>query len=304
MSEAPMTSPNLGYFLGCPVFASADWGGVVYPPKAPRATWLSWYSRSFSTVEGNSSFYSLPTREVIERWASETVEGFQFCLKVPREISHDARLIHCESLTEALIDRLHLLKERNRLGPSFLQLAPNFSAREFGALMKFVAAWPGELPLAVEVRHPDYFDEARRERNLDELLTLHRVDRCLFDSRCLYSAPPSTPSEQVSQQRKPNSPFRTTVTGKRPMLRFVGRDQVELADPWIAQWASIVASWMHQGLTPYIFAHAPNDAFGPAFARRFHEALRKVRPATPELATPDFTPPEKPSRQRMLFDPI
>jgi uncharacterized protein YecE (DUF72 family) len=301
MSESPRTSPSLGYFLGCPVFASADWGGLVYPTKAPRASWLSWYSRSFNTVEGNSSFYSLPTREVIERWSNETAEGFQFCLKVPRDISHDARLVNCERLTDELIDRLRLLKERNRLGPSFLQLAPNFSAREFGALLKFVAAWPKDLSLSVEVRHADYFDEGRHEQKLDELLTLHGVDRCLFDSRCLYSAPASTQSELVSQGRKPNSPFRTTVTGKRPMLRFVGRDQVELADPWIAQWAPNVASWIESGLTPYIFTHAPNDAFGPVFARRFHEALRNVRPSTPELLVPDFTPPEKPSRQRRLF---
>lgn len=301
MNAAPVTSPSLGYFLGCPVFASADWGGLVYPAKAPRASWLSWYSRSFNTVEGNSSFYSLPTREVIERWASETAEGFQFCLKVPRDISHDARLVNCERLTDELIDRLCLLKDRNRLGPSFLQLAPNFSAREFAALVKFVAAWPKELPLSVEVRHSDYFDDGRHERNLDELLVLHGVDRCLFDSRCLYSAPASTQSELVSQGRKPNSPHRLTVTGKRPMLRFVGRDQVELADSWIANWAPVVAEWIDQGLTPYVFTHAPNDAFGPAFARRFHAALRQIRPATPELSIPDFTPPVKDSRQRRLF---
>lgn len=301
MVPSPVASPSLGYFLGCPVFASADWGGLVYPAKSPRANWLSWYSRSFNTVEGNSSFYSLPTREVIERWASETAEGFQFCLKVPRDISHDARLVNCERLTDELIDRLWLLKERNRLGPSFLQLAPNFSAREFTALLKFVAAWPKELPLSVEVRHPDYFDDSRHERNLDELLTSHGVDRCLFDSRCLFSAPSSTQSELVSQGRKPKSPHRLTVTGKRPMLRFVGRDQVDLADPWIAQWAPIVAGWIDQGLTPYVFTHAPNDAFGPSFARRFHAALRVLLPTTPELLIPDFTPPEKSSRQRKLF---
>jgi uncharacterized protein YecE (DUF72 family) len=301
MSDAVAISPRLGYFLGCPVFASADWPNLVYPPKAPRATWLSWYSRSFNTVEGNSTFYSLPSREVISKWATETADGFQFCLKVPREISHDARLVGCESPTAALFDRLQLLKDADRLGPCFLQLAPTFSAREFSALIKFIVAWPKELPLAVEVRHADYFDDGRHERNLDELLTEHGVDRCLFDSRCLFSAPPSTQSELVSQGRKPKSPHRVTVTGKRPMLRLVGRDQVELADPWIAEWTPIVARWMDSGLTPYVFTHAPNDALGPAFARRFHEALRKARPATPELSTPDFTPPEKPSRQRRLF---
>jgi uncharacterized protein YecE (DUF72 family) len=301
MTDSAHTSPRLGYYLGCPVWGSADWTNVIYPAKAPRNAWLNWYSRSLNTVEGNSSFYSLPTREVMERWAAETADGFQFCLKVPREISHDARLVGCESATAALLDRLQLLKDSNRLGPSFLQLAPTFDSREFRALTRFVELWPAELPLAVEVRHADYFDDGRNEHALDELLSSRDVDRCLFDSRCLFSAPPITESERVSQRRKPRSPHRLTVTGSRPMLRFVGRDQVELADPWIVEWAPIVAGWLDQGLTPYVFTHAPNDAFGPQFARRFHEALRVVRPQTPQLHIPDFTPPTKNSRQRTLF---
>ena len=301
MADSAPTSPKLGYYLGCPGWGSADGSGVIYPPKAPRTTWLSWYSRSFNSVEGNSSFYSLPTREVFARWAGETVDGFQFCLKIPREISHDARLVGCESLTTALLDRLQLLKDANRLGPSFLQLAPTFSIQEFRALVNYIESWPTELPLAVEVRHADYFDDGQHERALDDLLTKHRVDRCLFDSRCLFCAPASTESERISQGRKPKSPHRVTVTGSRPMLRFVGRDQIDLADPWIAEWAPIVASWLDQGLTPYVFMHAPNDAFAPILARRFHAALRAVRPQTPELPVPDFGPPGDSSRQRRLF---
>lgn len=301
MPDSVQQSPNLGYYLGCPVWGSADWANVIYPPKTSRATWLNWYSRSFNIVEGNSAFYALPNREVIARWINETGEGFQYCIKVPREISHDARLVGCESATAALLDRLQLLQDGGRLGPSFLQIAPTFNVREFRSLTRFIETWPKEIPLAVEVRHADYFDNGKNERALDDLLTSHSVDRCLFDSRCLFSAPPSTDSEQVSQQRKPKSPHRITVTGKRPMLRFVGRDQIELADPWINEWAPIVAQWLDQGLTPYIFTHAPNDAFAPMLARRFHAALRRLRPNMPELLLPDFTPPEKSSRQRKLF---
>lgn len=294
-------SPQLGYYLGCPVWASPEWGGVIYPPSAKRGTWLSWYSKAFNSVEGNSAFYSLPSRELIARWCDETAEGFQFCFKVPREISHDARLENCEQATMALLDRLQLLQERHRLGPTFLQLPPTFSFAEFDALVDFIDRWPEEFPLAVEVRHADYFDAGRREAILDELLRGRDIDRCLFDTRCLFSAPPTTTTELTSQQRKPKSPHRTTVTGSRPMLRIVGRDRPEEADPWLAEWTPIIAQWLDEGLTPYIFMHAPNDAFAPPLAWRFHEMLRALRPKTPELPPPDLAPPEPPSRQQMLF---
>ena len=59
------------------------------------------------------------------------------------------------------------------------------------------------------------------------------------------------------------------------MLRLVGRDGVEPAMPWVTEWAPIVAGWIAEGLTPYVYAHAPNDLYAPQLARAFHDELRK-----------------------------
>ncbi len=79
------------------------------------------------------------------------------------------------------------------------------------------------------------------------------TDRVLFDSRALFSAPPTTESEIEAQRRKPQPPLRRTVTGRHPLLRLIGRDNLDLVQPWIEDWAPIVAGWLRAGLSPSVF---------------------------------------------------
>lgn len=281
--EPPAKVDSPALMLGCPVWGCERWRGSLYTAKAPRDEWLAQYTQVFSTVEVNSSFYALPTPEVVEGWAKKSAPGFQFCLKFPKALTHDAMLIGAESTTRAFIGLMRVLQQHGRLGPAFLQLSPQFSARQFVALARFLYAWPDDLPISVEARHSDYFDEGECERRFDELLISHGMDRCLFDSRALFSAPPTDEAERESQRRKPRSPFRVTVTGSRPMVRFVGRNDLATVRPWIEEWATIVGGWIEQGLKPIVFAHAPDDVFAPEFARLINRAIREKVPRLPEL---------------------
>jgi uncharacterized protein YecE (DUF72 family) len=289
------------YFLGCPVWTSPAWKGSVYRAKAPRKQWLAQYSSVFPTVEGNSTFYALPSHETVQRWAADTAPGFRFALKFPQVISHDRRLTDCAAETRAFLSILDILRKGDRLGPSFLQLPPTFDATEFRKLKAYVAALPREFPYAVEVRHRDYFDSAATESAFDELLAQHGIDRVLFDSRALYSAAPSTPSESVSQTRKPRSPFRTTVTATRPMVRIVGRDNIDEVTPWLSEWAAIVAGWIQAGLEPFVFTHTPDDGFAPQMAEAFHNLLALQLPGLPTLPEWPGLAEQSAPRQRSLF---
>lgn len=270
------------YHLGCPVWACPDWVGSLFSTR-DRTKWLEQYSKVFSTVEGNSTFYGLPSRETVERWARTTAKGFQFCLKFPRSISHGRRLIDAESETGLFLDILSVLTESGRSGPSFLQLPPTFSFAEFDRLQTYLEGLPAEFSYAVEVRHPDFFDEGTAETTLNEALRALKIDRVLFDSRPLFSRPPADSSEEVAQSRKPRSPLRRTVTGTRPMLRLVGRNSVHDTRPWIEEWAETVADWIRAGLEPYVFTHSPNDAFAPELASTFHSTLQTHLPSLAEL---------------------
>ena len=278
-----MSEPAMSYFIGCPVWASASWVGKVFSPAARREQWLGQYSSAFNAVEGNSTFYGLPRKETVERWAADTAAGFRFALKFPQAISHVRQLVDAETETAEFLNLLHVLRTADRLGPAFLQLPPQFSAQQLPVLERYLQSLPRDFQYAVEVRHRSLFDEGAAEAKLDSILTEFGINRVLYDSRPLFAYPPEDDFEEKAQRQKPRSPLRRTVTGPQPMLRIIGRNDVSACDRWLEDWATIVAGWIQQGLTPYVFTHAPNDFYCPDLARRFHDALRVHLPALPHL---------------------
>lgn len=275
------------YRIGCPVWGCKAWGGKIYPSGTPSEDFLSWYSRAMPTVEGNSTFYSVPGPEVFRKWAESAAEGFQFCFKFPRSISHDHQLCHCQSLTTEWLSRLEILRDAGRLGPTFLQLAPSFSSRSLAPLTAYLEQLPRDWPWAVEVRHRDWFDGDVWETKLNRLLSDLGIDRVIFDSRPLNAMAPSDDAEAASQQRKPKVPLRVEATGSRPMVRLIGRNDVhEVAEYWDA-WAERIAHWIRQGMQPWVFTHAPDDAFAPELVHALHDRIRVHIPELPPLPTVD-----------------
>jgi uncharacterized protein YecE (DUF72 family) len=220
-------------------------------------------------------------------------------MKFPREISHDHGLLGAQRATHAFLDALYELAAADVLGPSFLQLAPGFGPDQFRVLRDYLEELPHDLPLAVEVRHLGWFDEADHERQLDALLGDLHIDKVIFDSRPLYQAPPDDAVERVSQSRKPRTPLRRTVTGHRPLLRLVGRNRVELTHGFIEDWLPSLVGWIEGGLEPYVFTHSPADAFAPAFAREFWRRL-SARLPQPQPALPKL--PDQPQQLNFAFE--
>jgi uncharacterized protein YecE (DUF72 family) len=92
-----------------------------------------------------------------------------------------------------------------------------------------------------------------------------------------------------------------TVTGKRPLVRFVGRNDVERSGTMLCEWAPVLAHWIAEGREPYFFTHTPNDAFAPDMARLFHEAVRALIPDLPPLPLSPADVAKPSLRQRELF---
>lgn len=299
-SAMSVVSPLLR--IGCPVWACEHWKGSLYKANAVRRDWLGQYSSVFSTVEVNSTFYAIPALDLVQRWAESVSPDFRFCLKVPRSITHDHRLHRVDSELNAFLQITNVLQAAGVLGPSFIQLPPDFSRQEASVLERFLTLLPADQPWALEVRHHDWFDRADQETWLIEQLRRRNIDYVIFDSRPLYSKPPADEIEKVSQTRKPRTPLRRTVTGRHPFLRFIGRNTLEEVQPWIVEWAPVVAGWMQDGLQPLIFTHAPDDRFAPDFARRMHRAIQPHCRELPDLpAWPGESGPAM-TRQKSLFD--
>jgi uncharacterized protein YecE (DUF72 family) len=111
--------------IGCSGFLYDHWRGTFYPEDLPRKLWLGYYSKRFSTVELNVTFYRLPERETFAKWYTSTPDGFIFSLKGSRFITHVKKLKDCAEPIEAFFSRASVLKEK--LGVILWQLPPNFN---------------------------------------------------------------------------------------------------------------------------------------------------------------------------------
>jgi uncharacterized protein YecE (DUF72 family) len=292
---------SAAYYLGCPVWASDRWLGSLYTSRARRDEWLAQYSRVFNTVEGNSTFYGLPSHGTVARWANSVEAGFRYALKFPRTISHEKRLLNAEAETESFLKLLQILDRSACLGPSFLQLPSGFSGHHLDDLERYLNSLPRDYPYAVELRHPDFFDRGKTEDALNQMLAGLAIDRVILDSRPLFNGPPMDEYERESQARKPRTPVHAVITGRYPMIRLIGRNDLQRVTPWVVEWSRVVAKWLNSGLEPFVFAHTPDEKFAPHFARKFHEELRRHTDLAGELAPWPGEEQQDDRRQLRLF---
>lgn len=266
-----MTSPR--YHIGCPVWSNRDWVGSLFTAGAKPADFLRQYSAAFDTVEGNNCFYGLPKPEIVTRWRDESAPGFRFCFKFPRAISHDQRLRGVAAETTEFLERLQPLAATKKLGPSFLQLPPSFGPDSLSVLHDYLISLPKDFQVAVEVRHPAFFNKGEEERLLNRLLFDLAIDRVMLDSRALFSAEPTDTDTRTAQGKKPRLPVHAISLGPRPFVRFISHPDVEANRPFLEPWLDKLALWLSEGQEPYFFAHTPNNRHAPKLARLVEELL-------------------------------
>lgn len=141
----------------------------------PAGTSLERYSKRFNGVEINSTFYRSHRAGTYARWMAGTPPHFRFAVKLPRTITHDARLLNTQSLLAAF--RTEVLQLGEKLGPVLVQLPPTL-AYDTGVAEAFFGhlrdQWPGTI--VCEPRHPSWFDP-----EAEALMTAHRVGRVATD---------------------------------------------------------------------------------------------------------------------------
>ena len=96
----------VSWYLGTIGFTYPEWKGNFYPSGLPANQSLNYYSRIFNSVEINTTFYGPQPAAQIQRWAVATPEDFCFCLKAPRRVTHDLRLVNAEVEMNAFIELL------------------------------------------------------------------------------------------------------------------------------------------------------------------------------------------------------
>jgi uncharacterized protein YecE (DUF72 family) len=155
--------------LGTIGFGYSDWNGVFYPSELKPGDHLAHYAKHFDTVELDTTFHAAPTPQRVERWASAVADGFRFCVKTPKEVTHappplSRRAAH-------MIEFLDVIRGfGDKLGVVLLQFPPSFDTGEARDLVKFVGHLPTDLRYALELRHPSW--------DTDQTVALLRDHRC------------------------------------------------------------------------------------------------------------------------------
>jgi uncharacterized protein YecE (DUF72 family) len=151
---------------------------------------LERYASVFNGVEINSSFYRPHRPTTYARWAASVPASFRFAVKMPRTISHLARLRDCRTLLETFLGEIGHLE--NKLGCLLLQLPPTLAwessvALPFFDLLRRLHAGP----VACEPRHATWFhpgtSRALRERGIARVA----ADPARFPRAAVPSGDPS-----------------------------------------------------------------------------------------------------------------
>lgn len=228
------------FLVGTSGYNYKHWsGGVFYPPGLSQNKWLEYYTRFFSTVELNVTFYRLPQDKAFNGWYLRTPEDFVFALKGSRLITHIKRLKDCEEALDLFFSRASHLKEK--LSIILWQLPPGMHLDE-GRLEGFcnLLKERGDLcPQNVfEFRERGWFCEK-----------VYKILRAYGFSLCI-----------AHSNRWPSA---KEVTAPHVYLRFHGGTILygsNYSDEELKSWSEDIKGWLLEGRT--VYAYFNNDAHG------------------------------------------
>lgn len=242
-------------YIGCTGWSMKEWVGSVYPLKTKPADFLHHYTRQFNTIEHNTTHYRIPDIDTVARWREESADDFRFCPKLPQIISHSNDLGMASNRITAFTDAIELLQEK--IGVCFIQLPPRFGPNQMGVLESFFKNFPKHIPLALELRHEDWFI-GNDQTGVFDLMRSNRICPVITD---------------VAGRR---DVLHMQVTGREVLVRFVGNDLHETDFERIDTWVERLKDWFNAGLTNvYFFCHEPDNIKAPELSIYLLEKARE-----------------------------
>lgn len=191
MSELQSTAGNVNR----PLIGCAGWGlnkevAAAFPAEGSH---LERYAAVFPAVEINSSFYRPHQPQTYARWAASVPDAFRFSVKLPKAITHEAKLRDADELLDRFV------REAGELGPKLgcvlVQLPPS-GVFDADTVADFLPRLRARFPcmLALEGRHPTWFGDTATA-----LLREHGVTRVMADPPAGQPGPhePTTASTYI-----------------------------------------------------------------------------------------------------------
>jgi len=244
---------DLQIHVGCAKWNKTDLKGFY--PKGVKDE-LGYYSTQFNCIELNATFYRLFPPTTFEKWHTTTPENFKFFPKLEQSISHFRRLKEVEEIVDHNVTNMSHLKEK--LGMPFLQMHNNFGPKDIDRVKAFIGNWQYDIPLAVEFRQTDWYNDPAVSSELYDLLEKNKITNVLVDT---------AGRRDLMHMR---------LTTPMAFVRWVGANEPESDRKRLDKWVERIAEWKKQGLSELnFFVHQNVEKESPLLSAYFIKKLNK-----------------------------
>ena len=241
-----------GVHIGTSGWTYDHWAGTFYPEGLGRGRWRDYYAERFDTVELNASFYRWPGLRPFQGWARSLPDGFAMSVKASRWISHGRRLNDPDGAWSGrLTAAIRALGDR--AGCVLVQLPGDFE-RDDERLDAFLSRMPGDVRVAMELRHPSWDDDA--------------VAAVLEKHRAAYVVTHGTGLHTVLRATAPFVYCRWHGPTDQPL--YAGR----YSDDELERWADRISRWCEEGRSVWGYFDNDGSGYAPLNARQLLDLLR------------------------------
>ncbi len=239
-------------YVGCAKWNKKDLKGFY--PRGIKDE-LTYYSRQFNSIELNATHYKTYGPDQAKEWKHKTPSDFKFFPKVVNSISHFKRLKGIEAPLE---EYLHGMRGfGDQLEMIFLQLRDDFKPKDFDRVQRFVEIWPDDIPLAIELRHTDWFNDTAVADQVYRLFEKHGVANVITD----------TAGRRDLLHMRLTSPV--------AFIRYVGANH-ESDYTRLDDWMERLKFWKDQGMEKlYFFVHQNMEKESPMLSAHFIKRINQ-----------------------------
>jgi len=273
-----------------------------YPKGLPAAARLAWYAEHFSTVEVDSTYYRVPDRAMVQRWADRTPPGFTMHVKAfgvmtrhPVKVEQLPQHLRAEMPVDArgrvdrpsaelravvfreFLDALEPLRETGKLGGLLFQFPPYFAPSPASyAYLEWAREQLGGDRMLVEFRQRDWFAEDERETMLrfleDRSMAYVTVDAPRLDGANVPLTLVAATAPLAYLRLHGRNAATWNARGGGAAMRF----DYLYAEDELREWVSPLRELSGEASELYVFFNNNNQTHGVAQAPAGAQILRQL----------------------------
>ena len=214
----------------------------MFPADTKQKDFLQAYGQQFNSIEVAATRYGTPKESTLQKWKDSVPNDFKFSLKFPQVITHrkDINEPVAKQRLEDFLVALDFMGDKN--GVAFAVMANYFRPDKFEGLVEFVEYLPKDVPFAIELRAPEWFESDALQDEWQHLFAENNIAPVLTD----------TPGRRDVLSFK--------LTNENLFIRYVGDFSNPMDEFRIKMWVNRIEELIGLGVeNVWFYAHQPGE---------------------------------------------